>query len=914
VSDTLICPSCGGACQPAHRYCPACGFPVEKLREQADDPLIGTTLPGGHVVLELIDVGGMGRVYRAEQKMLGRTVAVKIIHPHLLGDAAVEARFITEARAASQLNHPNSVGVIDFGKHEGRLYMVMEYLRGRDLATVAHEDGPLAIERIIDILGQTLAALEEAHHLGIVHRDLKPENIVLSPMRSGGDFVKVLDFGLAKVLEEARKGKRITDPGMVCGTPEYMAPEQARGEDVDHRADLYSAGVVLYELLTGQLPFEGATPRETVLMHLSQPIPDPREIVPDRGIVDGLAAIVQKALAKEPKERFQRASDFGRALRDVGEPRPTSLAPEAGLHCPSCGALVPKAQKFCGECGTRVAQQPTPEPAPGRPVERKEDREELPLRFVGRGDELAWLARLRDKAQGSLVAGLLVGHPGVGKTRLVHEFVAQAERRGDTVVIVGPDPWWAERGYHALRAAVQQLASLPADGGAATEWEGATRDARAGLERLFGRRDKTPGSKRRWATALALGPSAESRRALVAEALRWALSNAQQRSKSGRVVLAVDNLHAVDGASRNAFADVIAEPPLVGALLLAAGRGTPVPAWEGADVMELRGLPTSVAARLLGGHKDSDEMAAAAESEVPPTSGSPLGEVHLKRVSPMYVEQLLRFTREGGSDPPPKLADLIALRAERLPAEARRVLQGLAVLGDATVRSQLVMVLPDAVGQLDQSIEELVRAGFVERHGDHLACSHPLIREITVASSPAAVRRTLHARARGAALNDAPRPLEADAVHAYHAAAPFEALMLLEHAADQALEREDAEGAVRFLHMALDLARREMVRGELDDPVGAVLLFSGKLGDALTVAGKQHDAEGVLLEALDLAGPASPERARLLASLAATAHRIGRPDAAYQHLDEALRIAEKTGPPDLLESLERLRSRWVTGA
>ncbi len=149
--ETMTCPSCGTDCILTHKYCPGCGFPMEKLREQPDDPLIGRTLPGGHVVLELIDVGGMGRVYRAEQKMLGRTVAVKIIHPHLLGDETVEARFITEARAASQLNHPNSVGVIDFGKFEGRLYMVMEYIRGRDLATVAHEEGPLELERIVDI-------------------------------------------------------------------------------------------------------------------------------------------------------------------------------------------------------------------------------------------------------------------------------------------------------------------------------------------------------------------------------------------------------------------------------------------------------------------------------------------------------------------------------------------------------------------------------------------------------------------------------------------------------------------------------------------------------------------------------------------------------------------------------------------
>src|SRR3954466_11758884 len=156
VSGDVVCPQCGNLCERAHRFCPVCGFPVSELSQKSDDPLIGTTLPGGYVILELVGVGGMGRVYRAEQKALGRTVAVKIIHPHLLGDESASVRFITEARAASKLNHPNSVAVIDFGKNGGQLYLVMEFLRGRDMSRVVYDDGLLPFRRILDVLIQVL--------------------------------------------------------------------------------------------------------------------------------------------------------------------------------------------------------------------------------------------------------------------------------------------------------------------------------------------------------------------------------------------------------------------------------------------------------------------------------------------------------------------------------------------------------------------------------------------------------------------------------------------------------------------------------------------------------------------------------------------------------------------------------------
>src|SRR5262249_51664636 len=157
---------------------------------------------------------------------------------HLLGDEQSVARFYTEARAASRLNHPNSVGIIDFGRtNEGMLYLVMEYLRGRDLATVMHEEGPLPFQRVVDVLNGTLAALAEAHALGVIHRDLKPENIILKRLRSGEDVVKVVDFGLAKLMGGGVVSTSVTSPGFVCGTPDYMSPEQARGEEMDARGD-----------------------------------------------------------------------------------------------------------------------------------------------------------------------------------------------------------------------------------------------------------------------------------------------------------------------------------------------------------------------------------------------------------------------------------------------------------------------------------------------------------------------------------------------------------------------------------------------------------------------------------------------------------------------------------------------------
>ncbi|HEY8041399.1 MAG TPA: protein kinase [Polyangiaceae bacterium] len=873
------------------------------MASNPDDPLIGRSLPGGYLILELVGIGGMGRVYRAEQTTLGRTVAVKIIHPHLVGEENAAARFITEARAASRLNHPHSVGIIDFGKSpDGQLYLVMEFLRGRDLARVTYEDGPLPFRRIVDVLRQTLAALAEAHNESIIHRDLKPENVILEPVRSGGDFVKVVDFGLAKIRADTTQPS-ITSPGIVCGTPEYMSPEQARGDTLDARSDLYAVGVILFQLLTGRLPFEAESPTQVVLAHLTQPPPDPRVVAPDRQIPEPLVQVVLKALAKDPKDRFQDADELsaalGAALTAIEDGLSRRAATALAARCSVCGALNPASQKFCGECGAattsthlttvpaRVSMGPATQPDPAvasratdRPGGGRSDRSQAPLAFIGRQDDLSWLEARRAEAR-SLTGARVVGDVGVGKTRLVKEFLDVAAAAGDVVVQTGPDPAWAEVGYWALKRAIVQLAALPESGGGPREWIAATPEARRGLADVFGHEP----SER----SAALSP--DERRFAAAEALRWSFVRASERAREHRVVLVVDDLHCVDGASRNAFADTLTDPPLVPALLIGTYAPGFDPGWA-ADVAAARvltGLPTSEVARVLA-------------QAVRPSSPALIG---TRTIVPLYLEQLLRYLREESGVAPPGLADVIAVRVERLPADARRVLQAAAVWGDDGDDAVLTRMLGEDV-DLVEALGFLRRAGMIFVGDGRVRTSHPLVREVTLATIPAAVRRELHAAA-AVVCDERDLPIEVRAMHEYWGGTAFQALLLLERVSVLASARGDHQGAIMALRRGLELARRELFRGELDDPMRAVLIFSRKLGEALVRGGQLNDAEGVLREALDVAGPSGKDRAAVLGALAHVAHDRDRRQEARDYLREALELASRSGAHELVSSLETLR-------
>jgi eukaryotic-like serine/threonine-protein kinase len=320
------------------------------MSERQQDPFVGQEILGGQFrILQRIGSGGMGSVYRAEEPAMGRQVAIKILHDRLRDRKDLVSRFRREARAMSQLKHPNTVRVFMYGELEGTnsLYIVMEMLEGRNLNQTVKKGGPLPPERAIPILIPVCHALHEAHELGIVHRDLKPENIFICQQAGLVDYPKVLDFGLAKVTEaQMQPGSLIlTQQGMVFGTPEFMSPEQARGHTLDARSDIYSLACILYEALTGKLPFDARTPMEYVGKHVTaKPIPlDER--VPGKAFPRGLGQVLDKALSKKPEDRYATALDFAQALAPFAhperEPSPAELPSQTSSAALESTPLAP---------------------------------------------------------------------------------------------------------------------------------------------------------------------------------------------------------------------------------------------------------------------------------------------------------------------------------------------------------------------------------------------------------------------------------------------------------------------------------------------------------------------------------------------------------------------------------------------
>jgi serine/threonine protein kinase len=279
-------------------------------------------IAGRYRVAAEIGQGGMGSVFLAQDQRLGKDVALKVLPRDLWRNANAVKRFRTEARAASLLNHPNTVRVIDFNQEpDGLLFLVMEYLKGVPLSLVLEREGAFAGERVTVLAGQLLGALSDAHGHGVVHRDVKPKNVMHRKEPGVGEFVKMVDFGIAKIVLDT-DDPTVTVSGTALGTPAYMSPEQAQSMTADHRSDLYSLGVLLYELLTDRLPFEGETPFLVMCAHRDQPVPPLPEKVRDQ-TPPALVRLVYQLLQKRPD---QRPSSAEAALRLLAPSAPAPVS------------------------------------------------------------------------------------------------------------------------------------------------------------------------------------------------------------------------------------------------------------------------------------------------------------------------------------------------------------------------------------------------------------------------------------------------------------------------------------------------------------------------------------------------------------------------------------------------------------
>jgi len=790
--------------------------------------LVGRVLGDKFKLTACIGIGGSGAVYKADQMALGRTVAVKILNEELSADSRMIKRFRDEAMSASRLNHPNCVSIIDYGQaNDGLLYLAMEYVKGPTLTQLLVNENPIAVERVVDITMQSLLGIEEAHLAGVVHADLKADNIILDQRRAGVDVVKIVDFGIARLVTGARE----TEDRSISGTPEYMAPEVISGAPPSFASDVYAVGIILYELLAYKTPFFAGSTTEILANHLKALIPSllsRRENVPKE-----LDAIVAKALAKHPADRFASAEDMRQAL---GALRLRVKVP-ATDGCVACGTSCPPSFKFCPECGaprariSKVLEIPAPLPTPP---------DVLPLPFTGRSEELTILLehmRSSVSADPGRSVGLLVsGFEGAGRSALIRHAYSLLANDGRTIYQIGPDPSGLAAPFYPIRSLLAAVLQLPP---VSSEVE--LRDAVIaiglnerdipGIAQLFGHPT----------TLLELEPAVR-RREMIWSALR-ALERA---ALSSPVTIVCEDIDRFDHPSleilrRTSEINELTLPPIVmtASTTFAVQWPAAIPRLE-VGALEARDLSEIVE------HLESNGIRG-----MPPVQSL----FETTRAFPGHVEHVVRYLLEGGKaeDTATSLPDLISARLSMQKQSTRDVLQAAAVLGVEPQLDLLRSMLPGDA--LEAAMADAERSGLLgyDPSGE-LTFTSRLVRDIVYDATPADVRRSLHSMA--AAAVEAMSPDIALLGHHHDLAGHAkEAITLLRRAGDHAAEQLDDVGAGQFYHRALVAVRQAVHVGDDDGTAETqFVLLSVKLADVLRTRGETALARGVLAEARDWSG------------------------------------------------------------
>ncbi len=345
------------------------------------ESLVGATLDGRYRIEEKIGEGGMGVVFRARHIVIEKPVAIKVLKPEVARDQNVVRRFVQEAKAASRIGHPNIVDVTDFGSTpDGTTYSVMEYVSGTTLSDEIRREGRLYVTRVVPIVRQLARALGAAHEKGIVHRDVKPENVFLVNREGKQDFVKIVDFGIAKVQsvkKDPTLSPRLTRQGTVFGTPEYMPPEQAAGQSTDHRVDIYALGIVMWEMLVGHVPLKGETVVKTLSMQMVAPIPRPNEVAPELALGPGIEQVIMRAVAKRREDRYQNMAEFLMAIESVSSDA-AMFAPQPGQKVDAPPLVASPDERTLSPNQPVGAPPPSPEEAARAKAQARATRETTP--------------------------------------------------------------------------------------------------------------------------------------------------------------------------------------------------------------------------------------------------------------------------------------------------------------------------------------------------------------------------------------------------------------------------------------------------------------------------------------------------------------------------------------------------------
>jgi serine/threonine-protein kinase len=383
AASTTVCPQCALEYVGGEVFCPNDGARLspkggegrQGSARSAGDPLLGQTVGGRYRILRKIGEGGMGIVYEAEHVIIEKRVGLKVLRDDFSSRPDVVERFRQEAKSASRIGHEHIIDISDFGETpSGASFFVMELLQGHDLAEELSQKGALAPRRTIDLALQCARALGAAHAKGIVHRDMKPENIFLVSRETGEDFIKIVDFGIAKMSDietGGQPGRKLTKTGMIFGTPEYMSPEQASGKKLDHRVDIYALGIIMYELLAGRVPFVGDTFMGILTQHMFEQ-PEPLRVLnPSCNVPPELERIVYKALAKQADDRYQSmeelASDLSAAALGTGSGSFSSAPPPGTVthhgYAPASGRSQPAPRVIAA---ASASESPAPRNTSGR--------------------------------------------------------------------------------------------------------------------------------------------------------------------------------------------------------------------------------------------------------------------------------------------------------------------------------------------------------------------------------------------------------------------------------------------------------------------------------------------------------------------------------------------------------------------